>query len=103
MTKHIRAETRRAGSETVQPRLLALYDDMAEFQDQCSFLCDAFASITAQNEVIGQETIRGVSIYSEWIKEQVGQLKAELRLCYEEVDIFAGASATSVNGSIETK
>lgn len=88
MGKQNSGETR-PDAKAVQGRILALYDDLAEFQDQCSFLCDAFASIVTQVEVIDQETVRGVSIYSEWVKERVGQLKAELKLSFDEVALLA--------------
>lgn len=65
--------------EGIQARLIALYDEMGEFHDQCSFLCDAFASIVRQQDVIDPETVRGVSIYSQSIKEQAGQIRSELK------------------------
>jgi hypothetical protein len=69
-----------AGSgEGIQARLIALYDEIGEFHDQCSFLCDAFASIVRQQDVIDPETVRGVSIYSQSIKEQAGQIRSELK------------------------
>lgn len=98
MAKEIPARMRRLDAKSVQARILTIYDDMTEFQDQCSFLCDAFASIVRQQEVIDQETIRGVSIYSEQIKEQVGRIRSELKLSSEEITMLASASATNVVG-----
>ena len=60
-------------------QLLTLYDELTEFSDQCSFLCDAFACIPAQEEVIDDETIRGISYYAHWMKRRIRKMKAELR------------------------
>lgn len=98
MTKQGLATTARSADDRVQLRLLTLYDDLAEFQDQCSFLCDAFASIVTQEEIIDRETVRGASIYAQWIKERVKQMKEELKPIYEEVSAQGRLSGTVAGG-----
>lgn len=76
----------------IQARILQLYDEMAEFQDQCSFLCDAFASIAAYEEVTCDETRRGASVYCEWIKSQVHEMKMELKVIHSEINLLASVA-----------
>ena len=59
-------------------QLLTLQDELTEFSDQCSFLCDAFACIPAQEEVIDAETIRGVSYFAHWMKRRIRKMKMDL-------------------------
>ena len=59
-------------------QLLTLHDELTEFSDQCSFLCDAFACIPAQEEVIDAETIRGVSYFAHWMKGRIRKMKTDL-------------------------
>jgi len=63
--------------------ILQLYDELTEFYDRCSFLCDAFASIVANHEYVDENTINGFSCYSNWLKQQVGDIKAKLKHIHE--------------------
>jgi hypothetical protein len=60
-------------------QLLTLHDELTEFSDQCSFLCDAFACIPSQEEVIDAETIKGISYYAHWMKRRIRKMKADLK------------------------
>jgi hypothetical protein len=59
-------------------QLLTLHDELTEFSDQCSFLCDAFACIPAQEEVIDAESIRGISYFAHWMKGRIRKMKTDL-------------------------
>lgn len=64
---------------------LELYDEFSEFSEQCAFLCDAFAAIPAQQELLEPGTIGGINFYSHWLKTRVLELKNELRKMYEQL------------------
>lgn len=63
--------------------LLRLYDEFTEFQDRCSFLCDAFACILARHEYVDENTINGFSYYAHWLKQQVVGFKERLKHMHE--------------------
>jgi hypothetical protein len=84
-------------AKAVQTRILALYDDFSELQDQWSFLCDAFTSIARLGEDIDEETLRGASIYADAVKERAAQTKAELKLVLDEVIILTKLVSSSNN------
>lgn len=60
-------------------QLLTLHDELTEFSDQCSFLCDAFACIPAQKEAIDAESIRGISYFAHWMKGRIRKMKTDLK------------------------
>ena len=64
--------------DSTTTNLINLYDEFTEFNDYCSFLCDAFACIISQEEVIDEDTIKGLSRCSSWMKQRVKEIKAEL-------------------------
>jgi len=64
--------------------ILRLYDEFSEFNDRCSFLCDAFAGIVANHEEIDENTIHGCSLYSNWLKQQIGYYNTKLRRIQEK-------------------
>ena len=65
-------------AKILQRQLLTLYDELTEFSDQCSFLCDAFTCIPAQEGAIDAETINGISYYAHWMKGRIRKMKADL-------------------------
>lgn len=76
----------------VQARVLRLYDDMAEFQDQCSFLCDSFTAVVTHEDVVCIETARGMGIYAERIKDQIRELKKELNAIHSEMSLLTSTA-----------
>jgi len=66
-------------------KVLRLYDEFAQFSDQCAFLCDSFAAIPAQQEFIELETIGGINFYSRWLKTRLLEIKNELRKIHEQL------------------
>ncbi len=68
---------------------VVLFDEIAMFNDNCSFLCDAFSGIVAQEEEIDERTIRGIDRSSNWIKKKVGEFKqiiGEMAESYGEIN-----------------
>lgn len=68
---------------SLSSELLDYYDQFAEFSDQCAFLCDAYASIAANSEVIDQQSARGLEHSTDWLKYRVGSLKEALKKIHE--------------------
>ena len=64
--------------------VLALYDRLTEFADQCAFLCDAFAAIPITEECIEPATARGMSLSARWIKDTVQEIKLDLKRIHEQ-------------------
>jgi hypothetical protein len=58
--------------------LLRLYDDFADFSDDCAFLCDAFASLAAHHEYLDERSIQGLERHAYWLKQRVGEFKERL-------------------------
>lgn len=72
----------------LQLKVVRLYDDFTHFSDQCAFLCDAFAAIPAQQELIEPETIGGIDFYSRWLKTRLLEIKNEMRKIHEQLSEF---------------
>jgi hypothetical protein len=69
----------------LQLKVVRLYDEFAQFSDQCAFLCDSFAAIPAQHEFIEAGTIGGIEFYSRWLKTRLLEIKNELRKIHEQL------------------
>ena len=67
--------------------IVRLYDDFTEFNDRCAFLCDAFASIVSEPQLIDKNTINGFSSYACWLKHQVEEFKFRLSTIQIQSDI----------------
>ena len=59
--------------------LLQHYDELTDFNDDCAFLCDAFAMLAANNEYLNECSIRGLERHAESLKRRSEDLKQELR------------------------
>jgi hypothetical protein len=70
--------------ENLSSDLLALYDRLVEFSDQCAFLCDAFAAIPACGETIDPATARGIGLNAQWMKGTIQELTLELKRIREQ-------------------
>ena len=65
--------------------LLQHYDEFTDFNDDCAFLCDAFAMLAANNEYLNECSIRGLERHAESLKRRSEGLKLKLeqiRECY---------------------
>ena len=72
-------------ASSLRQDILRLYDEFTEFNDRCSFLCDAFAGIVANHEYIDENTIHGFSRYSDWLKHQISEFKSKLKHIHERL------------------
>ena len=82
------ASTRRKrgySREKLNNDLLALYDRLSEFSDQCVFLCDAFAAIPIYEETIDPATARGIGLSAQWMKRRVQEMTLDLKRIHEQV------------------
>lgn len=59
--------------------LLSLYDEITEFNDCCTFLCDAFCSLAAEEHALDTSTVEGLKCFSYWIKQRMETVKARLK------------------------
>jgi hypothetical protein len=60
--------------------LLRFYDDFTDFNDDCAFLCDAFASLIAHSEeYLDERSIQGLERHAYWLKQRVSEFKERLR------------------------
>lgn len=71
--------------EKLNNDLLALYDRLSEFSDQCAFLCDAFAAIPIHEETIDPATARGIGLSAQWMKRRVQEITLNLKQLHEQV------------------
>jgi hypothetical protein len=67
--------------------LLHLYDEVAEFNDCCAFLCDAFASLAAAEEGLDGSTAEGLRCLSDWMKQRMEYLKRQLKRIQEKASV----------------
>lgn len=58
--------------------LLRFYDDFAAFNDDCAFLCDAFASLAANSEYLDERSIQGLERHAHCLKQRVSEFKERL-------------------------
>lgn len=61
----------------LRQNLLSLCDNFAEFTDQCTFLCDAFAAISTCDETINPATANGIGHAAPEAKGSGNQIRSE--------------------------
>ena len=59
--------------------LLDYYDEFADFNENCAFLCDAFSCLVDNYELLDQTSIHGFARNAGWIKQRTGELKEKLK------------------------
>lgn len=71
--------------EDLNMNLAAFYDDFEEFNDYCSFLCDAISSLFCEYQDCEPDphTILGAKRHCSWLKCRAEELKKELHDIYE--------------------
>ena len=77
-------ESTKLTKSPLEDDLLNFYDAFAEFHDNCSFLCDAFACLATEEDYLDTSTAMGASRFSHWIKYRVQDLKQDLKQIYEK-------------------
>ncbi len=65
--------------------LVEFYDEIVEFNDYCSFLCDAMSSLFGEYKDSEPDihTILGAKRHCSWLKSRAEELKNELNLICE--------------------
>jgi len=64
--------------------LLRFYDRFVEFNDDCSFMCDALVALAADEEYLDPNTAIGASRYCDWVKSRIKGLEKELKQIHEK-------------------
>jgi len=64
--------------------LLRFYDRFVEFNDDCSFMCDALVALAANEEYLDPNTAIGASRYCDWVKSRIKELEKELKGIHEK-------------------
>ena len=64
--------------------LLSFYDDFADFNDDCAFLCDAFACLVNNHECLDERSIRGLERNATLLKQRVNHFNNRLKEIREE-------------------
>jgi len=59
--------------------LLNFYDEFADFNEDCAFLCDAFACMVENHEYLDQDSTRGLSRNAYWLKRRTTKLKEVIK------------------------
>lgn len=63
--------------------LLNYYDEFTEFNEDCAFLCDAFAAIAASSENLDRYSINGFERNAFRLKRRAVELKEKLKAIRE--------------------
>jgi hypothetical protein len=59
--------------------LLNYYDEFEGFNEDCAFLCDAFACLADNYEILDQYSIHGLARNAHWLKQRTRELKERLK------------------------
>ena len=70
MTKMDKADE----EQTVSKLLLRLDDQLTIFNENCSFLCDAFSRLIEDHPHLSQASINGCHHHTRWLKQQTHEL-----------------------------
>ncbi|MEE8056283.1 MAG: hypothetical protein V3T17_00385 [Pseudomonadales bacterium] len=66
-------------ASSLSSALTSYYDEFADFNEDCAFLCDAFVCLTANHENLDQYSIQGFERNALWLKRRVNELKESLK------------------------
>ena len=66
--------------------ILLFYDDFVEFQDYCSFMCEAFSSLASEDNFMDESTAMGASRFCHWMKRRMHQLKGDLKKIHKKAN-----------------
>ena len=73
--------------------LLHFYDEFVEFQDYCSFMCEAFASLATEENYLDTSTAMGASRFCQWMKRRMQELRGDLKKIHEKAYIQSQISS----------
>lgn len=77
-------DNKKQTSTPISKSLLHLYDDFTTFNEDCAFLCDAFAKLILNNESISPNTAAGFANHTETLKQTMNNFKDRLNQIREE-------------------
>lgn len=66
--------------------LLHFYDDIAELNDYCAFMCDALTRMPLKEGQLDEASIMGASRLCGWMKHRMRALKADLKRIHEKAN-----------------
>ena len=69
---------------SIETDIVRLCDSFTEFNDNCSFLFDSFASLAVEEDFLDSSTAMGISRYSHWLKRRAQVLKNDLQKIHEK-------------------
>ncbi|WDE08458.1 hypothetical protein SG34_031535 [Thalassomonas viridans] len=72
-----------AGRQALLSTLISLTDDFQKFNEECAFLCDAFAAVAREPDCISEETGEGIGHISCWLKDQVKDYNERINTLYK--------------------
>jgi hypothetical protein len=61
-------------------KLVRYYDELTEFTEDCSFLCEAFSVLAINHDRLDQYTLGGFERNAQWLKQRAIDLKFKLKL-----------------------
>jgi hypothetical protein len=67
------------GDESLAESLVIFYDEFVEFQAYSAFLCDALSCMAMAQLEMDEATVRGVCVFSGYVKRRLEELKITLR------------------------
>jgi len=70
----------------LQVDLLRFYDEFVELHDDCSFMCEAFASLAAEEGHLDANTAMGASHFCYGIKRRMQVLKKDLKQIHKKAN-----------------
>ena len=59
--------------------LLNYYDEFSEFTEDCAFLCDAFACLADNQEILDPCTIHGLERHAYGLKQRTKEFREKLK------------------------
>jgi hypothetical protein len=74
-------------NEQLSRDLLALYDDLSEFNAYCAFFCEAAACLIHSSDYCGDEnSAEGLRIFAQQLKEKSATLKRQAEAAWTLAD-----------------
>jgi hypothetical protein len=71
-------QNRESDQSQLTLKLLRYHDQLTEFTEDCSFLCEAFTVLAIHNERLDPYTLGGFERHAQWLKQSAIELKCKL-------------------------
>lgn len=66
--------------------LLRFYDDFAELNDYCAFMCDALARMPLKEGYADDASAMGASRFCGWMKQRMQEMKGDLKRIHKKAN-----------------